>query len=239
MAKTWRDEIRQRSPSWLRTGVAEKLLYAIAIQADALTDGLVAAVKARFPGVYTPESLPLIGRERRIRRGPSDTDQTYAARLMRWRIDHRTRGNPYAMLRQIFAYYAPANFKITLVHRSGRTFTMTTGGTITRGLTTWNNGPAARWARWWLIYDWPTAVPPAHDLDDVGYVLDDSTVLDSGLTVDEVYDVRVVPQDWNAAHAQGSIVLRHNAVLLDFPPAHLNDVGLVLDGGSTAVLGVN
>jgi hypothetical protein len=240
MAKTWRDTIRQVSPPWLRTGVAEKLLYAIAIQFDALTDAAVAAVKIRFPGLYSDESLPLIGRERRISRGRVEPSPTYAARLVRWWTDHKTRGNPYAMLAQLHAYYAPNNFPVRLVYRSGRAFDMDTAGNVTMSDVTWNpDTQPEKWARWWLIFDWPTELPAKRKWGDTGLKWGvGGHVWGSGLTAQDVRDLRLVPKEWNAAHPQGQLILKHGGTIWGAPGLKWGATGLKWGGGMSVRLSV-
>lgn len=172
-------------PPWLSTGNAEKFLYAIGVHADMFADALIAGVASRFPNVYSDESLPIIGRERRIARGPNEASATYAARLRRWLDDHRRRGGPYALLAQLAAYYAPNGFRIDLFYKSGRHFTMQPDGTITRGLRDCSlvaDANTEQWARWWLVYTMP-ALP-----------------LDTA-------DVLHVPHEWNAGHCIGYVTL--------------------------------
>jgi hypothetical protein len=206
--RTFRDAIRALSPPWLRRGTAQSILYAVAVQLDLLTDAARAALKSRFPGMYSNESLPLIGRERRIRRGRFESESTYASRLLPWLDHHRLRGGPYAMLAQLHAYYAPVNFPIELRYASGRNFVMSPAdGSVLRGDVAWTPpGSAAQWARWWLYYQWP------HPLGDDGVwsdpgTWDDGGVWDSNMAPSEVRDVRLIPREWNAAHAIGRIVL--------------------------------
>jgi len=188
---THRDTIRKSAPPWLQHGIAEKLLYAIAVQLDALGDGIVAGVKLRFPGVYSMESLGLIGAERRIRRGLYEADENYAQRLTRWWTDHATRGGPYALLNQLWYHYAPNSFPIHLVYRSGMRFLMAPDGTITRAVAGFPS--TAQWAAWELLYY----------TDDV---------------IDPV-DVVIIPRDWIAAHILGSVkVIPSGAELWDYPP---------------------
>ncbi len=230
---TFRDTVRSASPPWLKNGRAEKILYAVAIQLDALGEALVAGVKIRFPNLYSAESLPLIGRERRIRRGRLESDATYATRLLRWLDDHRHRGGPYALLAQLHAHYAPASFAITLIYYSGRRFTMAVDGSVVRDEVVWHpDGNAAKWARWWLFYDWPDSITLDDDWGSGTW--GDGGVWGSSLTVDDVTDLRLVPREWNAAHPFGRIVLLNNAETWDFPPELWDDGGL-WDSANSAI----
>lgn len=198
-SRTFRDRMRQLCPPWLQRGNNERLLYAIALQVDVFGEALLAGVKLRFPNLYSAESLPLIGRERRIARGSLEPDATYAARLTRWLDDHRMRGGPYALLAQLHAFYAPDNFPVDLIYRNGRRYHMAADGTVTRSdASTFSpDADAARWARWWLfLYTdaYPTPTP------------------------EQLAALRLVPRAWNAAHCAGSlVVMPTGAELWNFP----------------------
>jgi len=215
---TWRDTLLAKSPPWLQRGLGGKLLYVLGLHMDALGDAAVAAVRLRFPGVYTAEALPYQGRDRRIRRGRTEPDANYAVRLRRWRDDHRRRGGPFAMLSQLYAHYAPNNFPISLVYRSGRRFAMDTAGVITVSDMSWNpDALPDQWARWWLLYSWPEPVPAVNEFG--GGWSWGGGVWGAGFTPDEIADLRLVPKEWNAAHAQGRIVLLGPGTQLwGFPP---------------------
>jgi hypothetical protein len=234
---THRDTIRAISPPWLQRGIAEKILYSIAIHLDGLTDAVTAGVKLRFPNLYSNESLPLIGRERRISRGRIETDGVYASRLARWLDDHRRRGGPFAMLSQLHAHFAPANFPIELVYHSGRRFSMDTDGNVTMDDIVWAfDDESTKWARWWLFYAWPTPLETDGIWSDPG-TWDDGGVWDSNLSPAEVRDIRLVPREWNAAHALGRIVLMSpTAELWDYPPGVWDEPGDVWDPGGVFLL---
>lgn len=205
--RTFRDRIRMVSPLWLQRGWAEKLLYAIGLQLDAFADALVAGVKLRFPNLYSAESLPLIGRERRISRGLVESDAVYGERLTRWLDDHRLRGGPYAMLAQLHAYYLPNTFPIVLIYRSGQRYTMAPDGTVVRDTIAFHpDGVPERWARWWLIMEVSVGVytPPLSDQDRA--------------------DIALIPTEWNAAHCTGTvIVFPGDGELWDYPLGHVWD----------------
>jgi hypothetical protein len=187
---THRDTARKASPPWLQHGIAEKVLYAISVQLDAIADGIVAGVKMRFPGVYSNESLGLIGRERRIRRGLYELETNYALRLKRWWEDHRTRGGPYSLLTQLWYHYTPNTFPIVLVYRSGARYTMNAAGVITRQVDPYTN--TLNWSRWALLYFTDEPVDPT--------------------------DIAIVPRDWIAAHVLGTVkVIPSGGELWNFP----------------------
>lgn len=211
---TFRDKLRQLSPPWLTRGNAEKYLYAMGVQVDAFGDALVASVKLRFPNVYSDESLPLIGRERRIARGSLESAATYADRLTVWLDDHRRRGGPYAMLAQLRAYYLPLILTADLIYRSGRQYRLNADGTVTRSDIVFNPDPfPAMWARWWLIIT--SDILPPHPM-----------------TPTQLSDAALVPTEWNAAHCFGNvIVLRPGSggELWDYPVTNTWDEGGVWD----------
>jgi hypothetical protein len=98
-----RDYAKKLSPPWLSVGVAEKILYTYGLMFDMLGDAAVAAVQMRFPGAYSWTSLPLIGRDRQVPRGLAESNSDYANRLRGWWDTHRGAGNPYCLLKQIYA----------------------------------------------------------------------------------------------------------------------------------------
>jgi hypothetical protein len=207
---TFRDSLRRICPSWLRGGVAGKVMYAIGVHLDVLFVFAEAAIKSRFPSLYADDSLPPIGRERRIRRGRNEPAQTYAVRLGRWLDDHATRGGPYALLAQVHAYYAALPFAVRLVYRSGRAFDKDPTGNVTMLDVVWEpDAHPERWARWWLIYEWPQVIGPPRVIGTPGLLIGGDWVLGSDLTQTEANDIRAIPVEWNAAHAIGRIILNH------------------------------
>jgi len=206
---TFRDTMRSVCPPWLQRGLAEKIMYSLAVQLDAFGDALVAGVKQRFPGLYSFDSLSIIGRERRIPRGRAEADADYGERLRHFLTDHAVRGGPYAMLRQLHWYWLPALFDIELIYWNGRRFTRDVAlytaalaapdATPTKALEQsivrdivpggWHpDTDPVHWARWWLFYytDQWAYTPP---------------------TDEELAELKLIPRQWNAAHPLGTIVL--------------------------------
>ncbi len=223
---TYRAAIAKLVPRWLRKGttgpgIAGKVLYALGVQLDAMADALVAGVKRRFPGYQGQyDSLPACGADRRVARGPAETDAGYAARLLLW-LDpiqgHPTRGGPYAMLAQLHGYWVGA-FPIALVYRTGARFLMATDGTITRDTIAWGDTGIATWT---LVFRW---TPPLNNdglWGDPG-LWGDGGVWGSDLTPTTVADLLLVPTEWNSADARGQVTLA--------PPIIWADVNQWQDG---------
>ena len=215
---TFRDTLLSIVPRWLKNGVGGAILYAWGLIMDLLVDATAEAVKRRFPGYEANDSLNIIGKNRRIRRGPIEAEASYATRLPNWLIDHSNRGGPYALLRQVFGYYSANPFDVELRYHSGRQFLMDTAGDVTRGDTIWvpPNGPN-QWCSWFLIYQWPGAVNDDGDWDDPG-VWDDGGIWDSDITAAERDEIIQVPSEWKAAHARGFVVLQNGGeALMEIP----------------------
>jgi hypothetical protein len=256
MVLKFRDALRDKSPRWLQRGNAGRLLYALGVHIDAFADALLAGIRQRFPGAYSYDSLPELGRERRIRRGRIETDPVYATRLARWLDDHRRRGGPYALLSQLHAHFAPANFPIDLLYYpsallggEAQRYRLATDGTITRDTVAWlPDDDAEHWARWWLVFSWPDAIagdgfwdgpgewdPDPEEVQPLG-------VWDSDLSLQDVIDLRVVPREWNAAHALGYLVLlAPGTELWDYPEGIWDEGGLWgdVEGDVAAIVSVD
>lgn len=140
MSLPWSERLLRVSPPWLRRVIAPRVLGGIGDVIGSHADRAIESVVQRFPKGSRPTALPYLGRDRRIRRGPVEPAATYAARLLTWWDDHRTRGGPHALLRQLHAYllgFAPG--QIDLVYQSGTRFLCAEAdGAITRSDITWS-----------------------------------------------------------------------------------------------------
>jgi len=153
-----RDFIREISPPWLRRKWGERILYPFGAMADVLVEHLHQGLRARWPSrTGDPASLELIGRDRVIGRGLEEPDATFATRLRQWKATHRTKGNPFNLLRQIRAFlgnYSP--IRLRYVNENGDWFTLddTTGETyeMRQFNFAWDaTSLAPNWSRFWII----------------------------------------------------------------------------------------
>lgn len=125
-------------PPWLQRLVGERFMLALGAPMDALAIRSGESVMQRFPGVVDDSSLGVIGRERRIRRGPAEEPENYARRLRLWWDSHRGRGGPYALLDQLYAYTQGwVSAQMDVVYQSGTRRWIDTDGVITRDSIVW------------------------------------------------------------------------------------------------------
>lgn len=213
--KTFRDAMLEKAPRWIKRGHRGNVLYTIGLHIDALVEMAQVSIRYRFPGHYSPESLPTTGRDRKVPRGRNESDATYADRLTRWLDYHRHRGNPYELLRKVREHYAPTAFAVDLVYAGSPLLAYTlryhlaADGTITRHKVLradWSpHGDPNQWARWWLFYHNPDLVTDVPTWGDGGS-WGDGGVWGSSLPALEVEIVRTAPNQWNAARSIGRLV---------------------------------
>jgi hypothetical protein len=186
-------------PPWLLRTEGMRLVGGLADVIDDHRARLVAAVKLRLPGLYSLEGVDMIGRERRLRRGPSEGAPVFAARLRRWWEDHRTRGGGRALLEQMRAYldgtHAPP---FEAISYRGVRHAMDVGGVVTRDTITWGTDESGLWARLW-VFLWTADAPPVAAATLASYA--------------------AIVRDWLPAHISEChiVVLHPDTRLWDYP----------------------
>lgn len=238
------------------------MIYAIGLHVDLFADLAAAAVSRRFVGLNeSADALGLAGRERRIRRGPTEPDANYAARLLPWLDDHKIRGGPYALLEQVWAYRESRQVRpvltlddgvtvltgddglpllgplpdLVLQYESGARFTRHDDGSVDRAIVGNYDTNITAWARWWLIIQWPEALSSEGIWAEPG-TWDDGGVWDSGVSGEDVADLRLVPSEWNSGHTLGYIKLTSpGEELWDTPSGLWSDPGVWGDASQPTV----
>lgn len=193
------DLVWRIGPPWLQRATSRKILSAIGAPLDTIARAMSRGVRARFPQWDVPDALILLGRERRIRRGPAEGAGVFAPRLIGWLDDHRGRGGAHALVRQLRAFWAGTDVgDIEVVSYRGVRHSQADGDTsITRDVISWGADGTGDWCQFWAFLHVDADPSP----------VDDATYL-------------AVPTDWTAAH-----VLREHVVILwghgrlwDYPP---------------------
>jgi hypothetical protein len=208
-----RDVLFGRIPRWLSGFFGSRLFFAINGQLDSMGDALVASIKLRKPGLYSPSTLPRIGRDRRMTRTPSETDAAYAIRCQQWRQIHARRGNPFALMEQVQGQIAPDTVRLAVVSNNGNRLELSESGEPSViGATSWDwDGDEEKWSRvWLLVYD-SAWVSDGLWGDSGDWGDDPEATIGSDATIVEVARVRDIANEWGAAHA----VIVHVVIVLD------------------------
>ena len=215
--------MKRVSPPWLRRLVGGAIMEGIGTPVDTEVDRNVEGVETRFPGgsngvAIHPEALGLLGRERRILRGPGESDTSFALRLRKWWDSHRTRGNAYALLTQMRDFFLESNnVPIQYIANSGTTVTVAADGTFSRGTVAGWSGDGEyplKWARFFLVFffDGDTlAVPLVTEGGEPVLTESGEPVLVTvdlfALTADDIEILCAVPREWSAAHIDRIYIL--------------------------------
>lgn len=139
-------------------------------------------IDARFPrravANGTTGALALIGHNRGLIQGRTETDAAFAERLVAWRHPrgHRARGNAYSLLEQVSIYWG--RVLVQLIDRKGRLWEWSETGVmwLDRAIPwEWGTSPTSEAGRFWLVLDGSAIMsantePEAH-LGDPGYTL--------------------------------------------------------------------
>ena len=207
---TIRDSFAAIVPPWLAERVAARLQWSIGLVLDAHWDMVREGVKARMPGEGTDEALPAIGADRLIERGPSESAESYAARLSASFDTWRGAGNPHKLLEQLRAYFLPNPPRIRAVSDAGVWHEI---DPITAAITRTKTSPSnwvwdgysaptssPRWWRGWIVIDSSAGPWSQWLIGEPGITLGDGHTLGSTATVDDVTSIRRIVRKWKPAH---------------------------------------
>ena len=185
-----RHQLFELLPNWLRNSNAYRVLYSVALMIDGLGDALLAAIKIRFPNLYSSESLSLLSNERRMRSGPTETAESFAARLTQWWDVAKHSGDLYTIAKQMACYFLPRAVRLEIVTNNGTRYTLGIDGSWTVDSVSWDwDGHAEKWSRFWVLLS----------NEDIQATSTDHRVLDSIATV--LQRGRFVGSDVNGAAA--------------------------------------
>lgn len=142
-------------PSWLTSGEGELVQYTLGLIRDHMVTRARLSLEARFPSRAGASALALIGNDRGLTRGRSESTEGYRTRLKAWRYPrgHRVRGNAFAVLEQIAAYWGPTKLDVFTVDTGHVRNRRQADGTLTTSYSTeWNWGyPEEWWGAFWVV----------------------------------------------------------------------------------------
>lgn len=155
---TFRGMHEALAPEWLRGDEGTRVLWTLEFMADTYAERAKLGMLASCPSNAPEDALPYLSRDRKIIRGIGEPSAAFRARLLTWLDDHKTRGNPYALLNQLRTYLG-AGVRVRSVDMRGNWFTIERDGTrsclINQNNFDWD-GLSTQWSRFWVIV-YPTA----------------------------------------------------------------------------------
>lgn len=225
------EQLEEIFPSWMqRAKRYHWFMYAAAIAAafDAMIDGVYESRLAAMPGQVDVPGIPgtggfdnrdalgLIGDDRMVSRGGTETDAHYAGELRRWREIWAIAATPFGLLERVASVLSPAPPVMRIVTSGSVWYTrevdgafrmQTPGGTGFARAPDGTVAPDATAARFW---DWDSlTVPPALGQGDAGRLwliiyfpcnmpfgaATEGSFQDSGLVGDRWDDPTIVPPE--------------------------------------------
>lgn len=236
-APSFASALLARMPPWLQRTEGAKLMLSLGDTLDLVAGRAIDAVAARFPSSTSDElTIALLGKERRILRGPQEDVATYAGRMRTWLDDHARRGGPRALARQVWGFWrSTLNPAFEIVYPGGRRYSVDTSGNVTRDDI--GTSPSDAWARYWIVFHLPGTLPDTTWIDDSGATMADETgaglvfaaLAGGGALDDDTAEAfRSVPREWSPAH-----VSRVDLLLLYGGAWYLGQPGVTLGDGHT------
>jgi hypothetical protein len=207
-----RDSIASTLVPFLAGRIAYRLQWSIALALDADWALLREGIKARMPGVGTPQALGYIGADRLIDRGPSEPAANYATRLSGAFDTWRGAGNPHKLLEQLRAYFLPDPHAIRVVSNASVWHEIDpTTEEITRTKASnwiWDAFTATpRWWRGWVVIDSSAGPWTQWFIGDPDVFLGDGHTLGSTATVSQVLDVKRIVRRWKPQHVHAMHII--------------------------------
>lgn len=217
------------APPWLQQGayargpgIGGRYLQTIGIELDTIATRAVAAGNNGLPGIGDPSALPLIGADRLITQGSSESNAAFALRLSQSFDTWRVGGSDWGVLWEILSLFVgftngvPSGRIVsnsTLWSYYGAAPNLTVPPLHTQTMSNWNwdgnvevtgLGPGANpWWRYWLILDsfggssWCTAAPVLGG----GRVLGSGNAIGFNIPGTIFVTMRQILRSWQAANA--------------------------------------
>src|SRR5690242_12205691 len=110
-----RDRVRDLCPVWLREGVDERRFYSLGLCADGVLDKLTQGIQGRMPTRAASSFPPILSADRRISRGLTESDESFAGRLQRAFETWQLAGIPRAVLSQVLGYLLAVHPAVRMV----------------------------------------------------------------------------------------------------------------------------
>lgn len=228
----FRDMSDEISPTWLNGPVGQRYRYSMAVLWDALADASGYAVLSRFPLRTSPDAYPIMGADRQIDQGFSESGTSYANRLIQWLDLWRAAGSPTGVMLAILGLFLPTSVAIRTVDNSSNWNTyplaatpMPAGASVPipptyvagGGNWNWDGNTAPWWRAWIIVYTGPLGITIGPHWGDGGKWGDAGRLWGlSGITASQIATLRAVIKKWKPAHSWiVNIIFTNNTARFD------------------------
>lgn len=228
----FRDIFAKFTPPWLadrgkdvtQQTVGYRYLWSMIAPLDAAMDVLVQGLQAAWPGKGTSTALPYIGRSRGIVRGPTETDASFAFRLIQWLDTWRGAGSALTIARTLHDYLT-GNPKVRVITRSGVWVTVNADGSVTYNNAAWNWDGTSHptrsgyWSEIWIVI-YPSPYATAGQFLDVAGtpapLWGDQLGIGHDVPRSDYDAVKGLIAQWKAAHTKvRAVIWTSDATLFD------------------------
>lgn len=211
---SFRVGVRRLIPPWLRdrTQLAKttglRLLASFGCVLDALVQLGIEGVQSSMPTHAPASALPFLGRDRRIIRGPLQSNADYAEQLTHWIAYHQQAGNAPTLARMLQRYLGPSPYPmVRVVTRSGFWTTLNPDGSLSFAHgTAWDWDSVTHPERagntdiWVIVYE--PSLPEAGTWGDGGEgYWDEAKAWDHDTSTENAQRIRDLLEQWKGAHA--------------------------------------
>lgn len=239
--------IADLSPSFFRGPVAGRVFESIAAVADMMIETQVLGLQQGDPLRCDSSALPFLGRDRGIRRYPTESEDSYRRRLAGWRETKKHWGSLIGQMRQLQLWFSPQAPMIRAVHMPSvpslavwHTLDSAGNYTVHRQFpSNWDwdsvkyDPGLGGWSRYWVIV-YTNELDPSSLIDSIywdgGGTYNSHAVWDGLFTAAQIADMVSVLKDWKAAHSQlAGLIFAHDGASFN-PTAPIANLG---DGTTT------
>lgn len=111
------------SPTALQGPNGAALMYTLSVPYDTLAVSGAYAVRFRFPTLTSPDALPWLAKDRQIVRGPNESQDSYAQRLVQWLDLWVHAGSAPSILQGVASFFLPGTITAEHVKQSRTGYT--------------------------------------------------------------------------------------------------------------------
>jgi hypothetical protein len=214
----FRDMSDAISPTWLNGPVGQRFRYSMAVLYDALADATGYANLVRFPARAPSDALSIMSADRQIDRGFTESDGSFAGRLVQWLDLWRAAGSPMGVMLAVLGLFLPTSIRIRTVDNTSNWNTYDLGATpflpgaavptpptyvSGSGNWDWDGNTAPWWRAWVILYVSPLGWTIGPHWGDGGHWGDPGRLWGiTGPQAGQIQTLLAIIKKWKPAHSQ-------------------------------------